>query len=143
MKSKDFFVKKTNTVELPHVGVYARLQASKIHGIGVFAIRNIPKGTYVFPQDDEELVWINKRELVGLSAELRKLYDDFCVIKGDLYGCPSDFNKLTPTWYFNESQTPNVASDKEFRFFATRLVKKGEELTVDYDSYSDRPNKGT
>ena len=124
---------------LPHSAVYARLQASPLHGVGVFAIKDIPKGTYIFPEDDEELIWIHKRMLADLSAEERKLYDDFCIISGDLYGCPKSFNTLTPAWYFNESSAPNVEADKDYRFYALRAITKGEELTVDYSSYSDRP----
>jgi SET domain-containing protein len=123
----------------PHEGVYARLGASPIHGVGVFAIKDIPKGTYIFPDDDDELIWIDIRTLEKLSQDERKLYDDFCIIHGNLYGCPRSFNKLTPAWYFNESREPNVAVDKEYRFFARRRIKRGEELTVNYDSYSDRP----
>jgi SET domain-containing protein len=134
-------MRKLKTTELPHDGTYARLQPSKIHGVGVFAIRNIPKGTYIFPNDDDDLVWINKHELSHLSPEVRKLYDDFAIIRGNYYGCPRSFNKLTPAWYLNESETPNVDCDKEFRFFTVRIVKKREELTVDYDAYSDRPTK--
>jgi hypothetical protein len=127
------------THKLPHEGVYARVQASKIHGVGAFAIRRIPIGTYIFPDDDDELVWIDKGSLENLSAEDRKLYDDFCIIRGDLYGCPRSFNKLTPTWYLNESSTPNTAADREYRFYALRDIDEGEELTVDYSTYSDRP----
>jgi SET domain-containing protein len=126
--------------KLPHHGVYARLRPSQIHGVGVFAIKDIPKGTYIFPDDDEELLWIHKRRLENLSPEERELYDDFSIIRGDLYGCPRSFNKLTPAWYFNESSTPNVAADKDYRFYSLRDLKKGEELTVDYASYSDRPD---
>jgi len=128
-----------NNGKMPHHGVYARLQPSRIHGVGVFAITDIPKGAYIFADDDEELVWIHKRMLANLSAEERRLYDDFCIIRGDLYGCPQSFNKLTPAWYFNESSAPNVAADQAYRFYALRRIKNGEELTVDYASYSDRP----
>jgi len=130
-------MKTRNNVALPHQGVCARLHASKIHGVGVFAIRDISKGTYIFPDDDEELIWIHKSDLGRLSAEERKLYDDFCILKDDVYGCPRNFNRLTPAWYFNESPTPNVACDNTYRFFAIRDIKKGEELTVDYATYSD------
>ena len=34
--------------KLPHEGVYTRIKPSNIHGVGVFAISDIPKGTYVF-----------------------------------------------------------------------------------------------
>jgi hypothetical protein len=124
----------------PHENVHARLGPSPIHGVGVFAIRDIAEGTYIFPDDEEELVWISKYEVNRLSTELRRLYDDFAIIRGNLYGCPQDFNKMTPTWYFNESSSPNVACDKEYRFYAIRKIKKDEELTVNYDSYSDRPD---
>jgi SET domain-containing protein len=130
-----------NNDKMPHHGVYARLQPSRIHGVGVFAIKDIPKGTSIFPEDNEELVWIHKRMFRNLEPEARKLYDDFCIIRGDLYGCPRSFNRLTPAWYFNESSTPNVAADKAYRFYALRGIKKGEELTVDYASYSDRPER--
>lgn len=43
---------------LPHHCVYARLGASKIHGVGVFAIMPIPKGTVVFAGDDQPIIWI-------------------------------------------------------------------------------------
>jgi len=127
--------------KLPHTDVHARLQPSPIHGIGVFAIRRIPKGTYIFPDDDEELLWIDKHMLGRLGSEERKLYEDFCIIKDDLYGCPRSFNNLTPAWYLNESATPNIACDNAYRFFAVRDIEKGEELTVDYETYSDPPDK--
>ncbi len=114
-----------------------------MHGVGVFAIRDIPQGTFIFPDDDDEIVWIDKKKLSGLDPNVRQLYDDFCIIKGDLYGCPTSFNRLTPAWYFNDSRTPNVAADADYRFFALKRIRKGEELTVDYDRYSDRPTATT
>lgn len=129
--------------KLPHESVYARLASSKLHGVGVFAIRDIPQGTFIFPDDDDEIVWIDKKKLSGLDPNVRQLYDDFCIIKGDLYGCPTSFNRLTPAWYFNDSRTPNVAADADYRFFALKRIRKGEELTVDYDRYSDRPTATT
>lgn len=33
---------------LPHQQVYTRLKPSKIHGVGVFAIRPIPKNTRLY-----------------------------------------------------------------------------------------------
>jgi SET domain-containing protein len=123
--------------KLPHYRVFARIGRSKIHGVGVLAIRNIKKGTYIFYDDDEEIIWVKKEKLKNLSKELRKLYEDFSIIKSDKYGCPRNFNLLTPAWYLNDSKDPNVAIDKEYRFFALRDIKKGEELTVDYSTYSD------
>jgi hypothetical protein len=58
---------------LPHDRVYARLQASPISGVGVFAIRDIPKNTYIFEPDDAVLVSIRKSETEYLTPTLRRL----------------------------------------------------------------------
>ena len=42
-------------------------------------------------------------------------------------------------WSFNDSRTPDVAADADYRFFAIRGSERRKELTVDYDRYSDRP----
>jgi SET domain-containing protein len=121
----------------PHHKVYTRLICSKVHGVGVAAIRPIKKGTYVFHGDDSELVWVNAAKVRSLPKEIRRLYEDFAVKKGNLYGCPDSFDHLTPTWFLNHSDNPNVASDEEYRFYALRDIKTGEELKVDYRTYSD------
>lgn len=123
---------------LPHTGVYTRLKPSRIHGVGVFAITDIPRGSYVFHKDDEKMVWIEKGFIENLPKEVRKLYDDFCVIRNDIYGCPESFDKLTPSWYLNHSDNPNVYADEDYRFIAMRDIKAGEELTVNYNTYSER-----
>jgi SET domain-containing protein len=122
----------------PHDGVYTRIKPSKIHGVGVFAIRDIKKETYIFPGDDDELVWIKKNALKGVVRNVKRLYEDFCVIqeKGKTYGCPKNFNKMTIAWYLNHSKKPNVGCDKNYNFFALRKIKSGEELTADYDTYN-------
>lgn len=124
---------------LPHEGVYTRLRPSPLAGVGVFAIKDIPKGTYIFEPDDEELLSVRKDIVDRLDSELRRLYEDFCVLNGDTYQCPSTFNKLTPSWYLNSSEQPNVAADDSLKFYAIRDIKAGEELTADYSTYSDNP----
>ena len=123
--------------KLPHEGVYTRLKPSPIHGVGVFAIKDIPKGTYVFEPDDDALVSVCAAEMKSLPQEVRKLYEDFCVLKGDKYECPSSFNKLTPAWFLNNSNDPNMAADSSLKFYAIRDIAVGEELTAKYDTYSD------
>src|SRR5712671_4212872 len=87
---------------LPHLNVYTRLKPSAIHGVGVFAIRNIPKGTRLF-DGNEEITWIDERQIAHLPQTLRKMYEDFCIIKDGRYGCPINFNSLTIGWYLNDS----------------------------------------
>src|SRR5437667_4696863 len=105
---------------MPHDDVYARLFASPIHGVGVVAIRDIEMGTLIFCGDDGDLVWIDKSKIAHLSPEIKKLYDDFAVIREDKYGCPVNFNLLTPAWYLNEpapGEEPNVRASEDYRFF--------------------------
>src|SRR6267378_1889380 len=91
---------------LPHVGVYTRLQPSQIHGIGVFAITDIPKGTPLFETDDGRMVWIDRTVTFNLPPETRRLYEDFGVLIGGRFGCPTTFNKLTVGWYINDARPP-------------------------------------
>jgi len=130
--------KRKTDKKSPHYQVLTRLRPSQIHGIGVFAICKIKKGTPIFYGDDEEIVWVQKDDLRNLPVEIKRLYDDFCIVadKGRLYGCPKNFNSLTVAWYLNSSSRPNVRCDKNYHFFTLRDIKKGEELTVDYATYN-------
>lgn|GEM_PF-6707766 len=121
---------------LPHDRVYVRLAPSAIHGVGLVAIARIKKGTRIF-YDDSEIVWFEKRiiEGQGLTEQVVKLYKDFCIPKDGHYGCPKNFNLITPSWYLNHSDNPNAYSDDEYSFFALRDIEKGEELTQDYSAY--------
>jgi uncharacterized protein len=132
------------TADLPHSSVYVRLGLSRLHGIGVFAIRAIPAGTNLFANDRVELVWVDRSILD--SAELtpaeRRLYMDFGIARGDRIGCPVNFHNLTPGWYLNEPAPggePNVRVDTDLNFFARRDIAEGEELTVRYAEFSDIP----
>lgn len=121
----------------PHARVYARIACSKIHGVGVEAIRRISKGTHIFVGDTSRLIWIDSKSIQKLPKQLRKLYEDFGIKKHGKYGCPRSFNLLTPAWYLNHSKQPNVACNSNYDFYALRDINKGEELTVDYETYSE------
>jgi SET domain-containing protein len=123
----------------PHDGVYTRLRPSKIHGVGVFAIRQIKKGQQIFAHDDAPLVWVNYDRIKNLPRPIKQLYRDFAIIKQGRFGAPKHFDELTTSWYLNHSDSPNVGIDQSFRFYALRTIKVGEELTVDYRTYSDIP----
>jgi uncharacterized protein len=121
----------------PHHGVYTRLKSSHTHGIGVFAITDIPEGTYVFEPDDTETVTISKSIAEQSDPPFSKLYRDFCVLSGEDYICPSSFNQLSVSWYLNHSAEPNVAADRSLKFYALREIQSGEELTADYRTYAE------
>lgn len=81
------------------------------------------------------MVWVKISSTKHLDKEMRKLYKDFCVSRDGMYGCPRSFNLLTPAWYLNHSKKPNMEADDKYDFYSARRIGKGEELTVDYDTY--------
>ena len=89
------------------------------------------------------MVWVNKKDVPRAPKAIRTLYRDFPVIKTDprdgetRYGCPLSFNRMTMSWYLNESDDLNVECDEFYNFRARKTIEPGEELTVDYSKYSD------
>lgn len=123
----------------PHEGVYARIGRSRVHGVGVVAIRDIPAGTRVFGGEDERVTWCSRAEVRRLPAAVRALYEDFGMVWGDRIGVPRSFNRLSPGWYLNHSHRPNVEADDDGRFVTLRRIRAGEELTADYRTFVDEP----
>jgi len=121
----------------PHDGVYARIGRSRIHGVGVLAIRDIPRGTRLFRGEDERVVWVRVTRIRRLPVELRRLYTDFGMAWGQRIGVPRTLNMLSVGWYLNHSAQPNTRCDEDGRFYALRRIRKGEELTADYRTFSD------
>ena len=124
----------------PHSGAYVRLKPSKLHrsGVGVFAIKRIPKDKQIFAGENEEVIWVEKSS-IPKDGPIRRMYDDFAIIDGRFYGCPTSFNRLTPAWFLNESKRPNARCDENYTFLANRNISAGEEITVDYSTFSDYP----
>ena len=125
----------------PHYNVYTRLKPSKIHGVGVFAIRDIPANIPVFNPEEpvEEEFIVSKKEVKKLDPEIQKLYQDFCVDQGDCFNGPDNFDWVMVAWYVNHSKNPNVKYYDD-NFVSIRKIEKGEEITADYSTYSDEPD---
>ncbi len=130
-----------NELKMPHRNVRTRLGPSRIHGVGVFAIRPIKKGQEIFPNEPDEVCWVGGDAVPKRPRQIRRLYHDFAIRKNERVGCPPNFDRLTPAWYLNEpaaKRTPNVFCDEYYSFRAVRNIRAGEELTVDYSRFNDR-----
>ena len=122
---------------LPHTNLYTRLQASS-NGVGVFAIRDIPKGTKLFVGDVGETVRVRVSIIDKLEdAEIRRMYYDFCPVIDEFFIAPLDFNQITMGWYLNHSNDPNVQVDAGLQFVTSRRIRLGEEVTANYTTYSE------
>lgn len=120
---------------------YCRLSNSKIEGVGVFAIKDIPKGICPFPvMNNCEWYGFNLTELKDLNQETMKMIDDYFVIeKNGTVRIPESVFNMDFSFFVNHSKNANLETiDNGFTFVAKRDIKKGEELLVDYGEYDEK-----
>lgn len=123
--------------ELTH-NTYAMLKPSKIHGIGVFAIKDIPKGcrTIFSPPNikDDDYIAVPKAAIEKLPKHAIALIENFCLYDDENYFIPEKgFKKLDLVIYLNHSETPNLISIDDGNYFeALKNITTGEELLIDY-----------
>lgn len=119
---------ETKTTEFSFI-----LKPSK-HGIGVFAAHDIKEGTYLrfFGVETIETNVSEIRE----KKDVPKLFQQYCVDRGDKLVCPKDFGHMEVGWYLNHSKTPNTYH-KNYDYYALRDVKVGEEITIDYNTLEE------
>jgi SET domain-containing protein len=115
--------------------VYCRLGVSSVHGIGVFAIRDIPKRKEPFrcllPR---EYIRLKKEELGELPQAVKKQVKKYCYREDRYIYIPaSGLNVLDYALYVNHSKTPNVGITRSGDYETLRPIHKGEELFLDYD----------
>jgi len=114
---------------------YVMIKPSPLHGIGVFAIRDIPKGTKnIFSKGVGDWIKVSKEEIEALPQHAKDLIENHCLFDEDHYFIPDyGFKLVDLVIYLNHSETPNVISLNEGEEFeAIRDIAAGEELLVDY-----------
>ena len=119
---------------------YVMIQPSTVHGIGVFAIRDIPKGTKdIFSKGFGDWIKVSKAEVDLLPKHSRDLIENHCLFDEDHYFIPEyGFKMVDLVIYLNHSENPNVISVNEGEYFeAIRDIQLGEELFVDYGTIVD------
>lgn len=118
------------------------LRPSPIEGVGVFAVCDIPKGCrdiFSAPDPGDEWISITKEELAVLPPHARFLVENYCLYDETHYFVPGHgFKKMDLALFINHSDEPNILSiDDGYYFEATRDIKAGEELVIDYGSIVD------
>lgn len=119
----------------------ARIARSDTHGVGVVALRDLPKGTDPFPgvRRRHRLVGMTRAEVDALEPHARRMVLDFCLPDRDgiyhVYG--RGFQDMDVSFYMNSCTTPNVETHSDgstlCAFRTCRDVRAGEELTFRYD----------
>jgi len=132
-------VDKARVLEHLQTEVYCRLGISKVHGIGVFAIRDIPKGVkpLVSLLKIKEFDF-SKDEIKKIPRSVRKEVEMFCYYDSKKYLIPSiGLNAMNMAFYMNHSKTPNIKYLKNGDLIALKKIKADDELFFDYDEAFD------
>lgn len=115
--------------------VYCKIGVSKTHGVGVFAIREIPKGAMPLRslRRLKEVEFSNK-ELKKLPREVKKQIEIFCFVEDGVTSIPSiGLNSFDMAVYLNHSKKPNLRFKRNGTLEALKRIRKGDELFIDYD----------
>ena len=127
--------------------IFCRIGVSKVHGVGVIAIKDIPKGTMPFTtlsKEKDKIITLKKDEIKDLHPNVRKILTDFFGDKKkndyDVYAYGPNYINIS--FYLNHSDKPNidVIEDTEnnyYSFTTNRKIKKGEELFINYNEYNE------
>jgi hypothetical protein len=127
---------KMDTVEYLNSTVWATVKPSPVHGVGVIAIRDIPKGTRYtdFQMLGQAAVYTLERTAFNrLLPEIRELILDRSLVHAGLpiiFTSPNAQADLRA--FMNHGSTPNTDG-----FVTLRDIKAGEELTEDYTSFGE------
>lgn len=127
--------KKERLLRILQHHTFITLRPSTIHGIGVFAVAEIPKGTRGFFSDDKsEWISLQKNEVEQLPAQSRALIENHCLYDEENYFVPEyGFRLIDPVVFLNHSDQPNIQSIQDGEDFeALRDIRAGEELFVNY-----------
>jgi SET domain-containing protein len=117
---------------------WVMIRPSAIEGIGVFALRDIPKGCRSMFSEankiEEEYHSIPRAEIDKLPEHTKALVETYCLYDEDNYFVPGDgFKKMDLVYFLNHADQGNIISINDGEFFeAIRDIKKGEELVIDY-----------
>lgn len=121
---------------------YVRLQPSAVAGIGVFAIRDIPKGCRAMfskPNAADQWVTLTRAQVQALPDYARALVENFCLFDEAVYYVPQQgFKSIDVSLFLNHADSPNVQSIDDGNYFeALRDIAVGEELFLDYGKIVD------
>lgn len=119
---------------------WVMIKPSGIHGIGVFAVRDIPKGCReIFSSEMGEWSTVPRNEVDALPQHARDIVQNYCLYDNENYFVPAQgFKTMDLSLFLNHSDTPNIISVNDGEYFETiREIKNGEELFVDYGDIVD------
>ncbi len=123
--------------------VYTRIGPSPIQGIGVFAIRDIPKGIDPFSERELGLAFIKvSADLIERDPRIpegvKQYVRDISSKKNGVRNFPAaGFNTVSASFLMNHADENNIGHDQDGFPIALRTIRAGEELTLNYGTFND------
>jgi len=113
--------------------IYCKLAPSPIHGVGVFAIKEIPPNTIIFRRSGE-CIKIDSKFLRRIDSNVSDLYKKLLRQQDDSILVPiNGFSSIDMSFYVNHSNTPNARYDIENSLIVSKeRIAIDEEITFDY-----------
>jgi hypothetical protein len=124
--------------------VYCRIKPDKFGGVGVFAIKDIPKGVDPFvltKKNSIPVVMVPDKIVKKLPQGVKKMVKDFYHKENGMWGIPKlGLNGNDISYYLNTSKTPNVSvvntkSCNLMTFKTNKKIKSGQQLFINYAHY--------
>ncbi len=105
--------------------IKVKLAPSKIHGIGVFALKDIKKGEKLYCQEFSE--WYSPKEIENLELEIKQYILERwpSIINGSAFGYPFEITVC----YMNHSDDPSYEAKTDL---AIKDIPKDSEVFEDY-----------
>jgi SET domain-containing protein len=114
---------------------YVTLKPSGVHGIGVFALQDIPKGCrQIFSKNVGEWIKLPITDVDRLPEHSRNLVETYCLYDEEHYFVPDyGFKVMDIVNYLNHSSLPNIVSVNHGEYFESlQDIPAGTELLVNY-----------
>ncbi len=107
--------------------VKVKIAPSKIHGVGVFAMRDIAKDETLYADATPKIYTLTYSELNKLRPEIREMIIEHWapIINGSYFAFPTTRIQA----YINHADRPNYDAQRDMMF---KDVKSGEEITENY-----------
>jgi len=114
---------------------YVMIKPSPLDGIGVFAIKDIPKGCRtMFSKNIGEWIKIPKAEVELLPVHSKILIETYCLYDAENYFVPDyGFKVMDLVNFLNHSDEPNIISINDGESFEAIIdIPAGQELLINY-----------
>jgi SET domain-containing protein len=125
----------TNLVDSILTQSYVQLKPSKVcDGVGVFALRTIPKNTILFTDVEPDSNLITWESLKQADQQVLEYLKSICNTSDQGVYLNRTINNINVTYYVNHSDNPNVIHNKILDVYMTLTdIHPGQELVCKYE----------